>query len=618
MQIPPLSWVPGTIANFASLWYTLNRVIVLNSLRASEVPDLLYENRSDMPTGCRVDMQTRLPTDKLALLLGEDPAAFRLSHRGTLPHWMHSLFYEDPWICLQCLQLGYHSDFYSLKLLVVCPIHGCDLRRTCHCGASFKHRITRIDCSAAGGCRCGRLNLFTSETCRVPLVGKSETRFLEPIAEWLESLANYKRITFDRRIGGIRLSDGNKKWDFNFSIFSCSEALGIKYPVDFLVSSSNFKYRCISYVRPVCELNEDRQRLFQSDLKNWDEIWGDNVRIRAGASYHALSRYLRKNIARNHMKWIRFFRDSGDPISIAKTIKYDSEAYFSFAYMLWLRATNSEQMWPERKGVLYAKEFRRVDKTYVLSDPNWGESHHILELLWSIWYEALNRAQESRDSGVADWAGIKMEGITLPETFIRRSHDATVCINMTMPHAAPGLVEKIAICKEERSLRYSAQLERKRQKFLFETKGPCLTRGARGAWLVENNLVPETTNFKEHRLFIRRYRPRFWLYPLQDKFVARFREFPLQAYGSSPRTAIAALWVSYRRYFRVIGKPENLGIIDKSRPPRMEVVSSVGLQDDLNYLKRIEDVINFNGFWDSSYILRISANQLISNGKMSR
>lgn len=621
MQIPPLSWVPGTIADYASLWYTLNRVVVLNSLRASEIGDLFYEKRSDVPKGFTAETESFVPIEKLALLLGEDPAVFRLSHRNSFPLWMRPFFYGVPGICLQCLQLGYHTDLFSLKLLEICPIHGCELRRTCHCGAPFNYRITRIDCVAAGGCRCGRLGLFTSETCRVPSISKSETKFLDPIAEWLEGLANYDRITMFRRLGGARSKIGYRQWDFPFSIFGCSDALGLKYPLELLESGSNFNYQCTSYIRPALVKKEKRQQLYLFEWINWnhwEEQWGDNLRIRAGALYHSLSRYLRKHVVRNHVKWIRIFRDSADPIFIAKTINYDSEAYLAFAYILWLKVTNSEQMWPERKGMLYVRERGRINKSSVSKDPNWEESHHILELLWCIWCEALSRSQEARASGVADWSAIRLDGITLPETFLRRNHDASVCINMTMKRAAPGLVEKIAISKQERCLIHSSQVEMKRQKFLSETKGPCLTRALRGRWLVETNLLPETTVFKEHRLFIRPYRPRFWLYPLQNMFVARFREFPLQAYGKSPKMAITVLRVSYRKYLKVIGKPENLGNFDKNQPPHMERVGSVGLQNDSVYLKRIEDVVKFNGFWHSSHILVSAANQLICNNKMSR
>lgn len=80
----------------------------------------------------------------------------------------------------------------------------------------------------------GRLGLFTSETCRVRQL-VSLDKFLDPIAEWLEGLANYDRITM-LELGGARSKIGYRQWDFPFSIFGCSDALGLKYPLELLES----------------------------------------------------------------------------------------------------------------------------------------------------------------------------------------------------------------------------------------------------------------------------------------------------------------------------------------------------------------------------------------------
>ena len=103
-----LTWYPGTVLPYASLWHTLRRVAALNRLHLIDLQRLtpvIWAKRSPAPEllhneGGAIDTQA------LERLLGETPQALAWSHMGHAAPWMRPLFTPGMRICPACSGRG--------------------------------------------------------------------------------------------------------------------------------------------------------------------------------------------------------------------------------------------------------------------------------------------------------------------------------------------------------------------------------------------------------------------------------------------------------------------------------------------------------------------------------
>lgn len=209
---PRLTWHPGSLRPYASLWHTLQRAAALNRLRIGDLPDfqgcqsgdtdhtvspvnVLLNERSE-----EGQIRVALSTDVLATWLGEPASLFAWSHLGALPHWARQLVFPGFRLCRQCLTAGYHSALTSICLLQACPIHGTELVDKCTCGRPFVNRLSGASLFHAGHCACGKLALFTRDTCRQPTLTANQTTAFEPLVTWLEALTRISRPRFNNKV----------------------------------------------------------------------------------------------------------------------------------------------------------------------------------------------------------------------------------------------------------------------------------------------------------------------------------------------------------------------------------------------------------------------------------
>ncbi len=156
--IATLTWYRGSIRPYASLWHTLMRVAALNGHKAGELPG--WPASLTAPQHRRRLHPLHNPkcafnTEALAHALGEPLEVFRWSHLGALPSWMRPLVAQGFRVCLTCLDEGYHSALFSLRLLQDCPIHNRPLLERCHCGRAFPDKLTTADLNLRACCPCG-------------------------------------------------------------------------------------------------------------------------------------------------------------------------------------------------------------------------------------------------------------------------------------------------------------------------------------------------------------------------------------------------------------------------------------------------------------------------------
>ena len=184
---PRLTWHPGSVLPYASLWHTVQRVMSLNALRPKELlccarasdqvsatqrVNLLYNEAGANLSAAPIEA---LSMRSLAQALGEPEAVFTWAHLGRLPRSVRSFISPSIRVCRACLAAGYHSALYSLRLLQTCPIHGCELEDRCNCGELFAGDQVVLHHMNTGYCRCGHMGFFTRRTCRRPTMRAEET-----------------------------------------------------------------------------------------------------------------------------------------------------------------------------------------------------------------------------------------------------------------------------------------------------------------------------------------------------------------------------------------------------------------------------------------------------------
>ena len=550
-----LTWYPGTILPYASLWHTLRRVAALNLLGLFDLrrlgvgiwpwrgpsPDLLHND------GGAID------TPALERLLGEAPQALAWSYVGQTTPWMRFLFTPGMRICPACLAAGYHSALLSLRLLGACPIHGLPLRSHCHCGRGFSARFTAQDWLCAGSCPCGELLFFTSETCRRPTLQACATAALEPVVRWLRQCA---------AVLTLRQPDAADQQGDDATWGRCAaqwcRALGIDYPACFLQPPGPTTYTAVVWHGPWPA--RGGARTAAPPLPRTSAQTAEVV-------YRAMARHLRRHVVGRSERWVARFRQSGNLLDIARQLAGQPRAVLSLAELLWARQVeeNVEQRrWPYRQ-VAGPDPIRLRRECLVLdharqsaaacarlddSQRQWLAYHAAALTLSTLWGQALSRAVMAARTGVADCS---LNSCGLSQLCAGAAAiDADGRLRL-VAIAASGTVMRVPP-RPDRAQRRRAATEAPLQRLLGACQGPCMTWSARDGWFVAPSRRPCDEAFKRHRLLgIAAVRPHFWLFAAGGHIVARHCTVAMQALGDTPAQAIEALRVGVRHHARLHG-----------------------------------------------------------------
>lgn len=186
-----ITWVPGSIRPYASLWITVQRLLVLNRLGAADFRRTFVRHSVGGATHLSLDsLTTDRFTDTVSLLrlsrvLREPISCFWGSQVSQYPLQAWPSFSDRLVWCWKCLQEGFHSALFALRGLEHCPLHGVALAPFLPCG----HAIARgsIGCVPRhpGQCaRCGEVFL-SAKTARQ--VGQHHGRDLRlrQLSQWL-------------------------------------------------------------------------------------------------------------------------------------------------------------------------------------------------------------------------------------------------------------------------------------------------------------------------------------------------------------------------------------------------------------------------------------------------
>ena len=349
-QVTELTWYPGSVRPYASLWHTLMRVAALNGHKAGELPGwpaglkaVGHLHRSLHPLH---NPKGAFDTEVLAQALGEAPGVFRWSHLGALAPRLRPLVTPGFRVCSVCLSEGYHSALFSIRLMETCPLHGAPLLDHCQCGRAFRDRLWAPDFDRAGSCPCYSLPFLTPEVCRVPTLPAYHTHALDDVVEWLEQLSRVVRCA---QRGNLAPSTSNAV--AQRQVCELSGTLGLRYP-DCLrrPSASSTSPSCThTHKGPRGLPRHSAAPRHPAPVQSGSSYWADAP---ASKVYKALSRYLRKHGVRHGESWGQRLTQLAHS-DLQRVLQQEPEAVTALTEMVWAGAMEPrvhERRWPYRNA----------------------------------------------------------------------------------------------------------------------------------------------------------------------------------------------------------------------------------------------------------------------------
>ena len=565
-----LTWYPGSIRPYASLWHTALRVAALNCLRSGELPDWPtalsatgQRQRSLYPLH---NARVAVNTDALACALGEAPAVFRGSHFGALAPWLRFVVTPGFRLCVPCLEEGYHSALYSLRLLNTCPIHGTPLLARCRCGRPFKDRLSPADFARASSCACYQLLYFTPEACRCPTMPASLPRVLDPVIDWLEQLSRLIKPAPWRE--HARRGE-NPAW--LSLLVECSESLGLAYPACFAKPvQATRRIFTVDASAPIPGVSKTAA-VPAMEMPARSSYWTDSP---ATWTYRAMSRHLRRHVVRRQSgQGVMLFNALADLQHLADLLRTDRSALSALAEMLWTLRMEPQahaRRWPYRNPWRSGADpfhGRLAPASMVPSRDalpgapcpltpagrHWIEYHAAGHVMVALWREALAQASRIASTGRSGWNLAAHDCSSRCDWSAQVQQDGSLRFRGLSADTV-GLSERPSLDKSARSDAWHQTQQDRRQHLLAVCTGPCLSWTARDGWHVTAAARPAAQAWRRHRLLgVTGARPQFWLFEDGARFTARLCSVRLQAFGATPGSAIDALRKCVPQYIRLYG-----------------------------------------------------------------
>ncbi len=569
-----LTWYPGSILPYASLWHTVLRVAALNGLRSGELPDwptaLSAAGKRQRSLHPLHNTRAEIKTDALAIALDEAPAVFRGSHFGTLAPWLRFVVTPGFRLCLPCLEEGYHSALFSLRLLHICPIHGTPLLAQCQCGRPFKDRLSPADFARAGSCACYRLVYFTRQMCRCPTMPASLTRVLDPVSDWLEQLSQLIRPAPWREYAR---HGEDPAW--LSVLFECSESLGLAWPVCFAKPVQTTR-RILTVDTSVSRLHADKLAAASAmEIPVRSSYWTDSP---STWTYRAMSRHLRRHVVRRQWgKGAQLLNAWADPPHLAHLLQTDRHALPAVAEMLWALRMEPQahtRRWPYRRPwrsgadpfhgqlapasmVPSRDELPGAPCPLSTAAWHWIEYHAAAHVMVALWREALAQVSCMASTGHANWNLAADDNSTRYDWSAQIQQDGSLRFRgLSMDDTsfyAPALPDKLSDKSARRDAWLQAQQDRW-QHLLAVCRGPCLSWTQRDGWYVTAAARPAAQVWRRHRLLgVTSAKPQFWVFRDGARFTARLCSVRLQTFGATPSSAIDALRKCVPQYIHLYG-----------------------------------------------------------------
>lgn len=568
MIVQPLTWYPGTVLPYASLWHTLVRATWLNDLRAGDIPSRVECKRhkdTEQPFENRGERYSRA----VALALGEPQSALsQFAVVEQFPGMLRALYMVQQlrW-CPMCVAGGFHTLLGSIQLVTRCPIHAAPLIDACpHCAEGFRMRFGGLAVRSRP-CRCGRTRLFEPRSARQPSLRAEDVAVWAPVARWVREVGEVTRSASPN-------SCLSRQTDLALTAQWCRE-LGIEYPLCFDAESSLWpdaqeRARWSSYEAHsgnLCGATSEQPDTGSS----WPAPWQSRT-------YRAMGRHLRRHGLAHSDRWITLLMDTLDPASFAMTMAARPKARAAFSEMLWARRLEprvESRRWPNRPAPLgtdpdvpAAQTMPIVMQAGIERISLGGPLVSVQARLWMAyhamavearraWGRAWRQTQKSIDDGWADWSSEDWEpGDQSPPAgavWFCRSKGHSMQFIGYVRDAVDATASVRIPTKQQRSVALAdARLERLRR---IEALGsqPCLGWCHRNGWRVEQGARPNDDDVRRVALLHAGQRDACWVFKCNDRFVVRLVDGIIQVSGATVREALSGLRDAAVQYSRTYG-----------------------------------------------------------------
>lgn len=556
--IATLTWYRGSIRPYASLWHTLMRVAALNGHKAGELPG--WPASLTAPQHRRRLHPLHNPkcafnTEALAHALGEPLEVFRWSHLGALPSWMRPLVAQGFRVCLTCLDEGYHSALFSLRLLQDCPIHNRPLLERCHCGRAFPDKLTTADLNLRGCCPCGQFTFFTPEVCRVLRLTPPQTQALDAVVQWLDQLSRVVRSSAWRELAPL-----SREALTSHVVWELSSALGLAYPKCMTCQAEaappawrSFRHAS-TYDLPLQTKKIRRHHPAPPRPTYWAETPANHV-------YKSVARYLRSHGVRHGDRWGQQFQflPSGDE---KRLLHHNPEAVPAWTEWMWAQQVEPqarERRWPYRPpgpdkantlyGGLgptgfYACPFTLRGASISPHSPLhiWLEYQAAGFTLLQLWRSAHFQARAGVDHILPEDATPAIEPCDWSAAQQPGGHWVFIGHPAANNPSSVGWPSLPLPNKSAREYAFRKALDKTWKSVLSVCVGPCLTWLPQAGWTVSQAAQPSAMPCRRLNLLgLPGKKPVFWVFEAGDGFVARMCGAKLQVFGGTPKEAITAL-----------------------------------------------------------------------------
>ena len=416
-----LTWYPDSLLPYSSLWHTCRRVVYLNALQPCELPTLLPRrkpSRSETESrALNVAPWIARNTTTLAGCLRVPEYQMLWASLNFLPAWVVSTISPRPRVCPSCLQLGYHSSFYSFSWLSTCPLHAHALVDHCLCGQALSYRLSAQDLASPSSCPCGRMRYFDARTGRRPAVTHQDTQALDEMAHWLQNLMMTVRLEHWGPLpaGLPRPSSPQsplRQW---------SDAVGIHYPqVLDQVSACHPNPPSRGWAHVVTyQANPtlSRSGLNYHQLDRWRYAgWipvGADLTRQDPVLVKAMARYLRRHVATCSRRWIHRLQASAYGPQMLTWMRRSKVTFWSYAYMLWCHVLGLDDAtaWGGRDKEQDSGAYPRgsnstnhvPERPYRTQADAWAQRHVVAQALLDLWWAVVEQARNCVRTGKLTW-----------------------------------------------------------------------------------------------------------------------------------------------------------------------------------------------------------------------
>lgn len=560
-----LTWYPGTILPYESLWHVLLRATWLNDLRAGDIQKLYTRQKSPyMPDGCTVK-NSRL----VGRALGEPARVF--SNFSVWEQFSYgvrcTLMCDRLRWCPACIEGGFHTLLGSILLVSRCPIHDSLLVSSCPvCNGRFSDNVRGLFVGNQS-CRCGRTSFYSGDSVWNPVVSPVEANAWAPVAKWV------------KQVGDIAISESFERAPLGRTKF----ALFLRWCHDSgITSPACFDKESTFWPDPAERKQWSIYRASSGDLKDIKTpeppsehfLPASNRPSEQSTIYRAIGRYIRRHGCANPDGKIKILMSTLDPAAFAISMAHDPKARVAFTEMLWARQMEPwavYRRWPNRPSEPgFSKPVSCAFKTHIGVHPKvgrtincgvrsmtrqgsrWVEQHATAIEARQVWGRATRQTTKSIEDSWADWLTDHgyFESTSDADAAVWFCRPKGTCVDFVgyvrNAHMTPFLD---VIPVNQKKVKSQAAICPTRREYVEGlSKNPCLTWSQRDSWQVQNGATPNDDDVRRVALLHTGQPTDCWIFRSRDVFIARVINGLIQASGATAKEALCSLRIAIKHY----------------------------------------------------------------------